>query len=329
MKLFTMVVALLVTLPAWAEDKPESTFKLLGGWRITGEFAIGGIAIDHVNRKLYMVGHGQRNEVYEYDLPEHGTGSDPAAWPRVNMVRKIPGWWEGGYANNLAFHEGKLWAAPRKFYDMKPPPNLVLFAMSGETKNIFLPRQEYGGFVKSPGSKFPEVGGGGYESGQGSAFGPTLAKLDGTRLIHHDMSGKWNTREKREPNYYPVGHKDGWTALEPRTINGKIEGRWACDRIYGGGIRLPTGIYYWPQMGIGDIDYKRQCRTFAATNVTYQYRYHPESYKLIDWKPFDGLGAIVGQDISPDGKLLYLNEEHIWKSGIYKVDPALRLYEIK
>lgn len=329
MKLLSLVLLLTCLVAVQAEDKPESTFKLLGGWRITGEFARGGIAIDHTNRKLYMVGHAQRNEVYEYDLPEHGTGSDPASWPRVNMTRKIPGWWEGGYANNLAFHDGKLWAAPRTFYDMKPPPNLVLYARSGETKNVFLPRQQYSGFVKSPGGKFPEVGGGGYESGQGSAFGPTLAKLDGTRLIHHDMSGKWDTREKREPNYYPVGHKDGWTALEPRTINGKKEGRWACDRIYGGGIKLPTGVYYWPYMGTGDIDYKRQNITFAATDVTYQYRYDPETYKLNGWKLIPDLGAVHGQEVSPDGKLLYLNEGNAWRSGLYKADPVLRLYEIK
>lgn len=328
MKLFTMLVVLLITSTVWSEEKPESTFKLLGGWRITGEFAIGGIAIDHANRKLYMVGHAQRHEVYEYDLPEHGTGSDPAKWPRVNIVRTIPGWWEGGYANNLVFHDGKLWAAPRMFYDMKPPPNLILFARTKETKNVFLPRQQYGGFVKSPG-QFPEVGGGGYESGQGSAFGPTLGKLDGTRLIHHDMSGKWDTREKREPNYFTLKGKDGWTALEPRIINGKKEGRWACDRIYGGGIRLPTGIYYWPHMGIGDINYDRQNRTFAAKNVTYQYRYHPETYQLLGWKEIPDLGGIIGQDVSPDGKLLYLNEENVWKNGIYKVDPALRVYEIQ
>jgi len=277
-----------------------------------------------------MVGHGQRQEVYEYDLPEHGTGSNPASWPRVNIARTIPGWWpEDCYANNLSYHEGKLCAAPRKFYDMKPPPNLILFAKSGEAKNVFLPRQEYGGFVKSSGGKFPEVGGGGYESGQGSAFGPTLARLDGTRLIHHDMSGKWDTREKREPNYYPVERKDGWTALEPRTFNGKKEGRWACDRIYGGGIRLPTGIYYWPQMGVGDIDYKRQNRTFAATDITYEYRYHPETYKLLSWKPLPDVGSIVGQEVSPDGKLLYLNEAFAWQSGIYKADPVLRVYDIK
>ncbi|MBL8821253.1 MAG: hypothetical protein JNJ77_01605 [Planctomycetia bacterium] len=328
MKLFTIIVALLSTLPAWAEDKPESTFKLLGGWRIAGEFARGGIAIDHANRKLYMVGHAQRNEVYEYELPEHGIGNDPASWPRVNIVRTIKGWWEGGYANSLAFYEGKLWAAPRMFYDMKPPRNLVLYAMSGETKNVFLPRQQYGGFVKSAG-KFPEVGGGGYESGQGTSFGPTLGTLDGRKLIHHDFSGKWDTREKREPNYYPVTNKDGWTALMPRELNGKKEGRWACDRIYAGGIRLPSGIYYWPSMGIGDIDYNRQNETFAAKNLTYQYRYNPENYQLIGWKLLPDMGIVIGQELSPDGKLLYLCIRSIWKSGMYKVDNAVMVFEVK
>jgi hypothetical protein len=315
----------------WLTQNPPSAdlpLELIGGWRLTGEFARGAIAIDHVGKKIYLVGHAQQNEVYEYDLPTHGTGKDINTWPILKPIRVIPAWWKDGYANGLAFHDGKLWAAARKYYDTAPPETMTLFAMTGETIDIKLPRQQFAGFVKSVG-KFPEIGCGGYESGQGAAFGPTLATLEGKKLIDNNFANDWKTREKREPNYHSVDHKDSWVALEPREINGVKEGRWACDRIYGGGIRTSTGIYYWPTMGIGDIDYKRQNETFAATNITYLYHYDPTTYKLIGWKKLDDIGRVHGHDISPDGKHFYLCEVHAWKSGLYQTDPVVRLYQLK
>lgn len=323
-----LILALLLGSPNGLIYNEESKFELLGGWCLTGEFARGGIAINHESKKLYLVGHAQRREVCEFDLPAHGTGVEITSWPKLKPTRTIQGWWKDGYANSLAYHDGKLWAAVRKYYDTAPPATLTLFSDTGESKTIKLPRQQFGGFVKSAG-QFPELGCGGYESGQGSAFGPTLATLDGKSLIRHSFNANWDAREKRDPNYYPVGNKDTWSALEPRLNNGVKEGRWACDRIYGGGIRLKTGIYYWPSMGVGDIDYKRQNETFAATNTTYQYRYDPETYKLLGWKKLPELGPILGQEISPDGKLLYLSEGKAWKSGRYKVDPVVRVYLIK
>ena len=113
----------------------------------------------------------------------------------------------------------------------------------------------------------------------------------------------------------------------PRKVNGVLEGRWACDRVFGGGLRLESGIYYWPLMGIGDIAYKRQNLTFAAKNKTYQYRYDPVSCQLLGWKEMPDLGPILGQEISPDGKQIYLCEGDAWKSGVWKADPVLRLYQ--
>ena len=150
-----------------------------------------------------MAGHTQRNEVYEYTLPAHGTGTDINTWPKVDKVRVIKGWWPGveGYANGLVWHKGKLWAAPRVFYDMKPPNVTKLYATDGEVMTIQLPRQQFAGFVKS--AKDLQLGCGGYESGQGSAFGPTLATLDGKVLINHSFRSTWDQREKRDPNYHP------------------------------------------------------------------------------------------------------------------------------
>lgn len=329
----------------------EIQLKLLGGWRVPGEFSRGGMAIDHVGRKLYMVGHAQRNEVYEYTLTDYGTQIDFNTWPKLKRDRLIAGWWEGGYANGLAIHGGKLWSAPRKFYDMAPPSTTTLYAAPDAdgkvaTMTIHVPRQVYSGFVKG-GTAFPLIGGGGYESGQGSALGTSLSQItekkdDGTFnakvLIPRSFESSWSNRERREPDYWPIGGVDGWTALVPKDADGdgKIDGCWACDRIFAGGIKHSTGIYYWPWMATagpdgkpGIIDYKLQNETFCVTNKTCLYRYDPATFKLMSYKPFPVDNRVLGQDISPDGKFLYLIVGNQWASGLYKVDHVLQIYEIK
>src|SRR5690349_20299049 len=57
--------------------------QLLGGWRLTQEFARGGLAIDFATMRCWMVGHSQRHEVLEFNLPAMGTGTDVNAWPAV------------------------------------------------------------------------------------------------------------------------------------------------------------------------------------------------------------------------------------------------------
>jgi hypothetical protein len=82
---------------------------LLGGWRLTQEFARGGLAIDFATMRCWMVGHSQRHEVLEFNLPAMGTGTDVNAWPAVTPVRVIPDFWQSdGYANGLCFWQGKL-----------------------------------------------------------------------------------------------------------------------------------------------------------------------------------------------------------------------------
>lgn len=354
----------------------DMQLKLLGGWRVTGEFPVGSMAIDHANKKLYMAGHAQRQEVYEYTLPVHGAAIDINTWPKLVREKLIPGWWGAGYANGLTVHGGKLWACPRVFYDMHPPSETDIVASTGEKMIVAVPRQSYAGFVKSAGHStrnglevpFPMIGGGGYESGQGSAFGPSLSRMNGQTVVlparaeKKDTNGKvvvtalpertaftadilirrsfastWDNRERRDTTYWPKNGVDGWTALVPKDVDGdgKVDGCWACDRIYAGGIKHSTGIYYWPWMATsgpdgkpGIIDYDLQNETFCVTNQTYIYRYDPLTYKLISYKPFPVNNRILGQDISPDGKYLYLMLANQWISGMYKVDPVLQIYEI-
>ncbi len=282
-----------------------------------------------------MAGHSQRNEIMVYDLPERGTGTDPSQWPIVEASRLIPSFWTGGYANGVAFMNGKLWVSPRTFYDTSPPPDMTLFAEDGEKIVVALPRQSFSGFVKSADGSLM-LGSGGYESGQGSCSGPSLAKMDGTPLIRFGWPGtpgtafeNWNLRCPREPNYYPINHTNDWVAWEPQPgSDGVMQGRWASDRVLGGGLVLPEGICYWAYMGTGELSYARQSETFGdeVNNRTYKYVFDKSTYQLKSWELVAPTNVrVCGQDVGPDGKV-YLNVSNVWSSGRWQADPALHVY---
>jgi hypothetical protein len=307
---------------------------LLGGWRLACPFAAGGIAIDFDTNSLWLVGNGQ---VFEFTLPEVGKGRDIESWPILRPNRAISRWWQDGcYAHSLCWWKGKLWASPRHPYDTAPPPTLELSTSDGEKLVVKAGRQAFSGFVKRGPNQEPYVGAGGHESGQGSSKGPTLATLQGQILIYHDVRDGWNGREKREPNYHSITGKDEWYCFNPRMVNNVLEGRWANDHVFGGGLVLPEGICFWPSMGIGTIAYAPQVPGSGQTtnfayddspkwNWNYLYRYDPKTYKLLDHSLWSKTGAISGQELDAQGRI-YLAERNAWKSELYTVDPVVRVY---
>jgi hypothetical protein len=302
---------------------PPVDRPLLGGWKVTNPFGRGCIAIDWSSNTLAVGGHGQENTLLLYDLPAMGSGTDPQTWPVLKPKEKVAAFWPADcYPSGLAWWNGDWWVSPRKTYDTSPPADQTWYSRKGKTLHFKVPRQSFNGMVKTFG-KDPMPGGGGTESGQGSAHGPTLASADGKKLITHDYSAAFEKREWREPNYWPIDHKDSWVACEPRTVYGRKVGVWACDQIYAGGLILDDGVHYWPYMGVGDISYSRQNDTFAAKNKTYEYRYDTD-YKLIGWSETE-FGQILGQEFGPKGEVV-LAEGGVWKSELYQVDPVIRVY---
>ncbi len=337
----------------------------LGGWRLAQPFARGAIAIDFDTMRCWMVGHAQTDDILEFNLPAMGTGTDVSAWPRVDPVRTIPGWWPKGYAHGLLWWQGKLWASPRVFYDQPPSSEEGLTIYGIDPSNLgagvetmtfsSLRRQTFTGFVKRGPGLDPLLGGGGYESGQGTVSGPTLATLDEIVRFSYqwlDQPGAaledWDTRAPRAPNYTPlIGYAnladpapgypgDSWMGWVPRTIDGVLEGRWASDRIYGGGLVLPDGITYWPWMGTGDLDYRNQTYTFAPNNRnrTYRYRYDPVTFAFLGFEAAeefdtnlnnDSITAVLGHELDADGNI-YLAHGYQWASGPYVTDVALKVF---
>lgn len=339
---------------------------LLGGWRIAQEFARGSIAIDFDTMTLWMAGHAQQNTVNRYTLPAMGAGTDINTWPIVtpNLIIDPTTWWNtGGYPNGLAFWQGKPWVAPRIYYaggEQATRP-VRLYAIDGEILELpTLRAQAFAGFVKRGPGLDPYIGCGGSESGQGSVSGPTLATLGEQVLISYGWPALpgdgtpptyWNDRAPRPPNYTPlIGYAnladpspgvpgDSWMGWVPRTINGELQGRWASDRIWSGGLVLPDGITYWAWLGTGDLDYRTQWYTFSGGgdfDKTYVYRYDPSTFQFLGYEAateFDqappmnaAIHAVVGQELGPDGKV-YLAHGYQWQSGAFPTDVALKVFD--
>jgi hypothetical protein len=308
--------------------------RLLGGWRLNAPAAVGTLAVDWATRRAFVAGPASEHTVLEFALPANpGAGADPSAWPLLTAARVIPGWWPSseGYCNGLCWWQNDLWALSRVFYDQAPPEQMTLFALGGARRTLSLPRQMYSGFVKGLPNSEPLLGCGGYISGQGTASGPTLAKMDGTRLLEFGWPadpgadfGGWDARAPREPNYsYAPGHDPSWVCWPPRVVNGKLEGRWACEEICGGGLRRPEGVTYWPVMGTGQLFYGYQTRCFVASDAalkTYEYRLDPQTNRPAAWKATD-LGLVKGQDMDAQGREYLSVTGFPWDSS-----PAIHVY---
>lgn len=309
---------------------PAAQRKLLGGWRLAEPFARGGIAIDFDARRLYLAGHAQHRYINVYDLPPMGEGPDSAAWPALwRNATTIPTFWDGdrdGDAYGLCWWKGKLWVAPRVFYDTTPSPDLRLYATDGEVLTVPLPRQKFAGFVKRGPEAEPLIGGGCYQSGQGWASGNTAATIEGKVLLTWGnpampvTAADWGARQPRPANYSVK--TDSWVGWNPRDG----EGRWASDRCYGGGLVLPEAVTYWCRLGTGDLDYARQSETFGDDKLdrTYVFRFDKSTYKLLDWEE-TALDKVGGQELDAAGRV-YLCELNAWQSGMYKADPVVRVY---
>jgi hypothetical protein len=119
----------------------------------------------------------------------------------------------------------------------------------------------------------------------------------------------WDQRAPREPNYHL--DTDSWVGFNPRVIAGELQGRWAADRIFGGGLWLLEGICWWVWTGTGFIDYARQEPTFAEWQNRRTYRHVRETDTHRLRYELTGLGEVRGQELGPDG-LVLLSFLHQW-----------------
>lgn len=303
-----------------------SDFELIGGWRVPQPFCRGGLAVDWKTNRVFIGGHGQENEIHEYTLPPMGKGDNLDQWPILERGATHEKFWGRGYARGLEVRDGVLWVSARVFYDMKTEP-LTLYGKDLATGKIHtrptgLSQPGFGGgFIKGADRRL--IGCGGYESGQGSTAGPTLATADGTVLMDRANHGTmvFEDRERR-PATYTVD-KDTWLGLAPRDG----VGRWAADRIYAGGVWRPRGLLYWAVLGVGKLDYARQNETFGEATEDWLYSYDPEGFDNVAFTRWPH-GTVFGHAVDSDGRI-YLLIRNQWASGQYPTDPALKVFRLK
>lgn len=339
---------------------------LLGGWRI-GQTVIegnsGSLAVDFNTMTAYIA---SPNGVNVYNLPAFSTDLNINNWPRLSSSSFIPAWWptsEFGasqiYPNGLLRWQNKLWVSPRAFYsqDTSATQPLILYAQDGATLAVgSLLRQLFSGFIKKGPGIEPYIGCGGYESSARTMSGPCIATMAGGILLEYqwpDLPGaddpngvpvNWNLRAPRDTNYRgfvgplpngPYTEGDSWVAWSPRIIQGTLQGRWASDVIYGGGLILADGITFWPTMGLGDLKYANQTKTFcepSINNRVYKYKYNASTFQFVSFADafpsfVNGSAFVQGHELGPDGKVyLSMARQYIAGGGVNLNDGIIYVY---
>lgn len=333
------------------------SLNLVGGYKLKEPWARGSFAVDWRTMTLRMTGNVGNpyydSSVLTYDLNAAGP---PEAFPEVNPSRRDWRWWPnqkpgaaGQYANGLWFDGTRWWAATRAHYDTAPRGDMDVYADDGTVWNVPLAQQRFSGFVKTPPDadliSWTDFGCGGYESGGGTCSGPTRADYTGRVLLEYDWLGDpgdsleyWNTRAPRLPDYFPEGHVDSWIGWDPRLVNNALQGRWASDWLYGGGVILPNGpLCYFPYQGTGELKYDwhqnpfgfdQRTITFAESegrNRSCLLAYDPDTLQLVEFdRLLDFPGPVRGQEVDPQGRL--------WLAqGLYghgDAEVMIRIYEV-
>ncbi len=325
------------------------SLNLVGGYKLKAPWARGSFAVDWRTMTLRMTGHVHDTSLHTYNLANAGPME---SFPEVNPVATEYGWWphfkEDGqtaqYANGLWFDGEKYWAACRAHYDTTPRWDMDVYGSDGTVWNIPLAQQRFSGFVKPPPGddliSWAYFGCGGYESGQGTCSGPTLADYTGQVYLEYDWLpnpgpslSQWDTRAPRRPDYI-VG-SDTWLGWVPRTINGVLQGRWASDWLYGGGVILPDGpLCFFPYQGTGQLHYDWNPPNFDQRTITFAegewanrsslLAYDPATFQCVEFdRLLDFAGPVRGQEVDPEGRL-WLAEGY----GHGDAEILLRVYQV-
>lgn len=291
-----------------------SDLRLIGGWRLEANnatgFIQGGLAVDPETNRLWCDA-GHRQGIIEFTLPPMSPGDDFFNYATAPISKRI--------------HDTDLWGTtpPTNFRSMDAcwhPASQKLFVSGRSTYHTATKDRDYwlasvdnegnierykvDGPMQSLGNGIelrPDGGlafiAGGYESGQQSMLGPSLATFEVESLpaidwkIRFALFGSTDHRnksliEKRQPDYWhgpAVGQPEG--GLMNLLLPDDGVGYWQADSIVGGcWIETPThrGVLYNVTQGTQDLRYDRQARTFAASQnvVTSLYVYDPLDFSL-------------------------------------------------
>jgi hypothetical protein len=345
-----------------------SAFTLLGGVRLASPYASEGLALltDAEGQVTAIIAGAHRHEqaLHRYALPDRvGAGDRVSEYPllvpeRTWAVRALfPSWPEGQSLRDVTVVRTAdgydLAGIGRVFYNTSPRADTRISIRAldarGDTTSMTrrievpLPEQEFTGFVKhlDPARDLETIGGGGYDSGQGSVAGISLARLD---------NGRW-TRQLSPPSFadlssprlprdaeYSCPDGASWVCLPP--VNGR--GIWSTEQVPSGGVRLGNTLLFIATLGYGPRSYARQSATFGDPAldraVAYRFVIDPVTdavaYLRHDHWTFappgrSVIGMGVGRWRGERRPVLFVVVANAWGDGASLDAPVLQLYRIE
>lgn len=348
---------------SWARIRVQP----LGGWRLDIPYAGDGLAVladaDGFAASVFTSGHLQQHLIHRTPLAGPPGGDTlvaamprlvPADTLRVDAV--FPDLPAGQRVRDFAVVPSatgpELAALGRVFYHTAPrqETRIVVRALdaagrpTGTTRfqPVPLPEQEFSGFIKHLDARrdLDAIGGGGYESGQGSVGGISYAvRRDGTwqRLLQPPPFGDLASPRLPRDTAYSCPGGASWVCLPP--VDGR--GVWSTERVHSGGVRLGDTVLFLPSLGYGERTYERQSGTFGDPSrdrvVLYRFEHRGtgDPVTLVGYEPWPFLapgqfasGLALGRLRGVPDPVLFVLVGAAWGAGRDPDAPALLAFRL-
>ncbi len=215
----------------------------------------------------------------------------------------------------------------------------------GATREIAvdLPEQEFTGFVKHADSRsdLAAIGGGAYDSGQGSPGGLSYAVRQSSgawsRLLNPPAFGDLTSPRLPRDADYSCPDGTSWVCIPP--VNGA--GVWSTERMAGGGVRMGRTVMFLPTLGYGPRTYANQTYTFGDPAldrpVAYVFTHERRTGKVnfVRHEPWPHartgqtvLGMAQGRLRGQTGTLLFVVTSMAWGDGAAATAPVLQVFRM-
>jgi hypothetical protein len=350
--------------PAASASWARTRLRPLGGWRLDIPYAGEGLAIvpdaSGLADAVYTSGHLQQDVLHRTRLRVAASGDSVIdAMPRLvpddtlHVASVFPDLPSGQRVRDFAVTPRgsglELAALGRVFYNTTPraQTRIVMRALDASQRpvgavrsmDVPLPEQEFSGFIKQGDASrdLAAIGGGGYESGQGSVGGISYAALRGSdwrRLLQPPGFGDLLSPRLPRDSAYACPGGASWVCLPP--ANGR--GVWSTERLFGGGVRLGDTVLFLPTLGYGERTYERQSATFgdpARDRVSlYRFVHHTsDSVVFVAHEPWPFTtpgqsvhGMALGRLPGVTEPVLFVLVAGAWGHGASHDAPALLVY---
>ena len=345
-----------------------SAFTLLGGFRLASPYASEGLALltDAQGQVTAIIAgaHRQEQALHRYLLPAGLGASDRVAeYPILTPDRTwavsalFPSWLDGQTLRDVtvvrAGNRYELAGIGRVFYNTAPRAATRISVRALDARgdtisgtrviDVPLPEQEFTGFVKHLESArdLESIGGGGYDSGQGSVAGLSFAQLSNgiwTRRLTPPPFGDLTTPRLPRDAAYSCPEGASWVCLPP--VNGR--GIWSTEHVPSGGVRLENTLLFIATLGYGPRTYARQSATFGDPAldraVAYAFQIDPRTdavtYRRHDQWAFAPpgrpvIGMAVGRLRGETRPVLFVMMGNAWGQGDALDAPVVQLFRIE